>query len=174
MPVAAMRVELVPANGKPGVITATDAAGRLDVAGLPAGSYVLTVVAGAVRMGRVAVDVPAGGTAEVGALEWAPTGEVRGVVTGAGGRPVPSAMLIAVASQPNRRMPPAMRWHMLGDRAVSVLTDRQGRFRIPYTTAGLWNLVPWAGNARVDATTRPVEVTVEERKVTTVDLATDR
>jgi hypothetical protein len=173
VPVAARRVELAPTGGKTVVITATDAAGRLDVAGLPAGSYVLTVLAGAVPLGKVAVDVPAGGTAEVGALEWAATGEVRGVVTGAGGTPLPSAMMFAASSRPNRRRVPPMLLQQISAGAVSVLTDRHGQYRFPYTTAGEWILTPWAGGNRAAVATNPVQVTVEERKVATVDVTTD-
>ncbi|HEX6812849.1 MAG TPA: carboxypeptidase-like regulatory domain-containing protein [Planctomycetota bacterium] len=172
VPVAARRVELAMTGGKT-VVTATDAAGRLDVAGLPAGSYLLTVSAGAVPMGKVAVEVPAGGTTAVGALEWAPMGEVRGVVTRTGGKPVPSAMLFAAMSDPNVRRPRAMIFNRISAGPVSVLTDRHGRYRIPYTTAGEWMLTPCAGGDPAAVARSLVHVTVEERKVATVNVTTD-
>ena len=173
VPVAATRVELA-AKGRTAVITATDAAGRLDVAGLPPGNYLLTIGSGAVRLGKAAVDVPAGGAAVVGAIEWVPTGEVRGVVNDASGQPVPSAMLFAITPQPKQRMPAAMRIHMIEDGGVLVLTDRHGRFRIPHTTAGEWILTPRARGARAGAQANFVQATVEARGVTTVDLTADR
>jgi hypothetical protein len=173
-PVAATRVELAPVGGKTAVITATDAAGRLDVAGLPPGSYLLTVSSGNVRLAKVAVDVPAGDAAVVGALEWTPTGEVSGVVNDAGGQTVPSVMLFAVPPQPKQRRVAAMRGLLIEGGGVPVLTDRHGRFRIPYTTAGEWILTPQARGARAGAAANAVPVTVEELKVATVELTTDR
>ena len=125
-------------------------------------------------MGRISVGVPAGGAAVVGALEWAPTGEVRGVANDASGNPVASALLFVMEPQRKQRRLAAMQFLQMNTGHVSVLTDRQGRYRIPYTPAGEWILVTRPDQARGGVATNLVEVTVEEHKVTTVDLSIDR
>jgi hypothetical protein len=172
-PLAAARVELRPARGKTAVITATDAAGRLDVSGLPPGDYVLVAGGGIVPTGRVGVVVPEGGAAALDALEWAAVGEVRGVVTDGSGTPLPSLMLFAMVDQRQQRLPPALRARMIDQSGMPILTDRRGQYRIPCATEGSWVVVPRAGGNGQGAAARQVTVTVEARKVATVDVTAD-
>lgn len=174
-PLAAVNLQLrllppdhVPAGrqGEPRVlvVAASDAAGRVDFPGLPAGSYQMQTVGAGGPPGSVEFRVHAAGTSTIGAITFQPVGEVRGVVTGPDGAPMAAAAFALIGQTAQaRRLPAALRVQIaMADGGASVvLTDRRGRFRIPAIAAGTWALAQRLGTGAPgrarDVTTFDVE-----------------
>lgn len=122
-----------------GVVTATDPAGRLEIAGLPAGDYVLTVFGDGVGQGSVPVRVVALETVSPGELVFAPVGEVRGVLRDPSGAPRPGAILTLYNEK--TKVPAGLRVRMLATGfETPILTDREGRFRVGGVAPGDWTI----------------------------------
>ncbi|HEU4417721.1 MAG TPA: carboxypeptidase-like regulatory domain-containing protein, partial [Planctomycetota bacterium] len=103
-PLAAAKVELTEAGIQPVcIVTATDAAGRLDLAALPSGTYAFEATGFGMPAGRGQVVITAGEGVAPPVLTFAAAGEVRGTVTGAG-EALPSVTFLREEGQPvNRR-----------------------------------------------------------------------
>jgi hypothetical protein len=148
VPIAAAQVQVKPLDekGNPNpvarsqLVSASDASGRIDVPGLPAGSYQVIVSDGLGLEGTARVEVPAGGEATIEALTFAPAGEVSGVVRGGDGTPVGGVQLMLGIDQPGpagRRLPARIQARLAG---MTVLTDRSGRFRVGGLAPGDWKM----------------------------------
>jgi hypothetical protein len=140
-PIGAASVQVQPLTPKgertgSRVLTATDPAGRIEVTGLPTGSYQVVVHGTTGVEGTARVDVPAAGEGTPGPMTFAPVGEVRGVLLGEEGRPLAGVPLTLRADI--TRKGGAVR-HMLNGKAI--LTDRNGRFRAPGLGVGRWGIV---------------------------------
>ncbi len=136
-PFAAARVQIG------AVETATDAGGRLAIAGLPEGRHVL-LVSNSTWAGRIEVQIVAGKVARVDPLTFAAAGEVFGVVTDANGQPAPGIQVLVQTDRQQKRV------RGLGLRVASfnnkpTLTDRRGRYRITQLAEGDWAFLPHDG-----------------------------
>jgi hypothetical protein len=155
------------------VETATNAAGVIDVAGLPPGRYQISA-SQLDRIGTGTVDIVAGGVAAPGALQFAPVGELRGVANGADGRALPSAGLWIHKKDPRaaareRALAAGM---LLAPTSVVYLTDRHGNFRIPFVAEGEWAVMlqpPIGAKPRAVAVASS-SFTVEAGKVARVEV----
>lgn len=125
------------------IISATDAAGRIDIAGIPAGHYTMTTTSATGLTGLLAFDLEAGQETAPGKLEFDPGGEVRGRVTDASGKP--AASVAVSVSVDGRRLPRnrLVRMRMAQGGARVVMTDSLGRFRLPMVRDGHWVAYVW-------------------------------
>ena len=164
-PLAAARVELTEACPEPvRIVTATDAAGRLDVAALPSGTYAFEASGFGMPAGHGHVVIKARQEVAPPELTFAAVGEVRGTVTGAG-EALPSVAFVREKGELRRS------WR--GDGNVPVLTDRNGRFRVPGLAEGTWRMAPRAANGEA-AVKDQVSFTIGADRVTTSDVTIDR
>lgn len=148
--------------------SATDAAGRVDVGGLPAGEY-RVIVAGERCIGSADVVLRDGGAADFGQLALTRLGSIEGVVCDERGQALPGAWL-QFHWQPQRR-PGGVSPPPIGVPSVAR-TDRDGRFRIHLRAAGTWAVVVRTlGTPPLGATAR---VEVAEGETSTIDLAVGR
>jgi hypothetical protein len=167
-PLAAAKVELTMAGQMQPVrvVTATDAAGRLDVAALPAGTYALQATGFGMPAGNGQVVITAGEEVAPPVLTFAAAGEVRGTATGAGG-PLPTMAIVAAREE--GRHARRMQLRLWGDGSVPVLTDRNGRFRVPGLAEGMWMML----NEQV-ALKDQDPFAIEAGRVTTFDVTIDQ
>ena len=175
-PLAAAKVELTAVQATAGrtqpvrVVTATDAAGRLEIAALPAGTYAFEATGFGMPAGREQVVITAGEEVAPPVLTFAAAGEVRGTATG-DGAPLPTVAFMAAREEGRRRIP--MRLRQWGDGGVPVLTDRNGRFRVPGLAEGTWIMLPRVANERA-AVKNQVSFAIDAGRVTTSDVTIDR
>jgi hypothetical protein len=135
-PFAAARVQI---DVPPGTLeSATDAGGRVEVHGLPAGTHTMLVTTPTLRA-KCKVTAIAGRPGDVGPLEFEPGGEVFGVVVDGTGRPLPGMSVLGMVRE-GRLMARALQALRTNTMTGQVQTDRNGRFRIPHLHAGTWNL----------------------------------
>ncbi|MBL8752554.1 MAG: hypothetical protein JNK15_04570 [Planctomycetes bacterium] len=138
-PFAAARVQIdLIATGGGTVESATDAGGRVLVTGLPDGLHTVHVHTPSAR-GTRKVEIVAGQVARIEPLVFEEAGEAFGVVTDPTGRPLPGMSLVGSYGK-MLRMPKGMMVRGRGAMTEPWLTDRNGRFRIPYMPAGRWEL----------------------------------
>ncbi|HZN38589.1 MAG TPA: carboxypeptidase-like regulatory domain-containing protein [Planctomycetota bacterium] len=167
-PLAAAKVELtaVQTTQPVRVVTATDAAGRLDVAALPAGTYAFQATGFGMPAGHGQVVITAGEEVAPPALTFAAAGEVRGTATGAG------AALPTVAFVPAREEGRYVMHLLRGDGSAPVLTDRNGRFRVPGLAEGSWMMLPRVADGQA-AVKNQASFAIEAGRVTTFDVTID-
>ena len=134
-PLGAARVELRGRGAM--IVSATDALGRLAVAGIAPGDYSLTVKGSDGARGKGSVSVVEGAESKPAPLEYRPTGEVFGRVTRPNGEPAAGVVLLLAREIAQR--PPGLRRAQPGPTRL-LLTDRDGRFRQPHLAEGDWNL----------------------------------
>jgi hypothetical protein len=158
------------AGGRRGALrSATDAAGRIDITGLPPGSFTVEVRSAA-GVGAAKVEVEAGGTADLGALEFMTAGDLVGVVRDADGRPAGGEVI--VAEQLTRAVKPGLPHRRLW--SAPVLTDRDGRFRLQHLPEGRWRVYV-DSNQHVGRTrSRVLDVEVRAGAESTVELDVER
>jgi hypothetical protein len=176
-PFGAARVDLrmlAPGNDAGGVTvrSASDAAGRIELAGLPTGSYRLTA-SGSCLQGTVEVTTKVGTPGIVGKLTFAPNGEIIGGVTDAAGEPAPGTQVIIYGASA-RKLPRGLRPQTGEAPTGIVLTDRRGHFRIPRIADGDWALVPRNPAAPRAKQPEPVQLKVDAGTRHEVDLRTER
>jgi hypothetical protein len=138
-PLAAAEVRMQTRNNRSRhvhVLSATDAAGRITIAGLPVGAYTLTATAADGRVGSTNVDVVATEEVEPGQLSFVAGFEVTGRVINKAGEPIAAAMLQFSKADP--RIPRQMQRRFLGKSGQHLTTDRLGRFRLPVVGEGDW------------------------------------
>ncbi|HEX6813934.1 MAG TPA: carboxypeptidase-like regulatory domain-containing protein [Planctomycetota bacterium] len=170
-PLAAAKVTLSPVVARdekaprvekvPRVETATDAAGRLDVAGLPAGRYTVLVTRLGLPEGSAEVDVEIGRESTLPALQFAAAGEVIGIVRGADGNPMPSGVF-GVGAPPKGRGAARVPWMV--NNGAPVLTDRHGRYRVPGLAEGTWYVGAWTGPNELQNVRNPLSFAIEAKR----------
>ena len=157
------------------VRAASDAAGRVELSGMPSGTYRLRASGPGMPPGEVEFTVGPSGTTTIGALTFGPVGEVVGVVTGRGGAPKASTTLLLFDAKP-QRLPLPLRAQLMNLSGTDgfVLTDRHGRYRVPALAVGKWALDDWTGPDRRQQARNPTAFTVEAGGTVTCDLAVSR
>lgn len=136
-PWAAARVHLTAKDAKVAIVSATDAVGRLRVPCIPAAEYALLVFGADGMHATGTVLVAEGAPSEPGPLEFVPMGEVVGRALGADGEPA-AGVHVTVAPVVNMLRGRGRRALLGRATPRSVLTDREGRFRIPHVEVGTW------------------------------------
>lgn len=178
-PFGAASVRLASPGFGTDVDTAANAAGVVDIAGLPPGRYRL-MASQLDLVGIATVDIVAGGVAAMGPLEFPKVGELRGVATDGAGHPQASIVL-AVIDAKEMQQRARMRGLALAQGIPQGvrLTDRNGNFRVPSLSEGEWAVASIGRSGAViahrgaaqPAAAVSAPVTVEAGKVARVDLA---
>jgi protocatechuate 3,4-dioxygenase beta subunit len=116
------------ARGYEGLTTATDAAGRFSLAGVPAGTYRPRVESGGVTRRFPDPVTVEGRPVDLGTLSLGTGEALEGRVRDAEGRPLAGAFVRAAPGEE-------------GARTVLARTDAQGRFLLPGLAPGSWRVM---------------------------------
>ncbi|MFK7741984.1 MAG: carboxypeptidase regulatory-like domain-containing protein [Planctomycetota bacterium] len=108
-------------------ITASDAAGRIAIESLPPGTYQLDARGPTGRRAAGKFEVTARQTVKPGPLTFAEGGSLRGVLTDADGKRIPSAVLWLQLHTPG--------CFFNATAAAEIYTDRNGAFSLPFLRA---------------------------------------
>ena len=163
-PLAAAKVELISqlkSEPTARILSATDAAGRIDFAGIPLGPYKLSAVTAGGHVGTATVKVFGDQEAAPGNLTFALGSELHGKVTDPNGHAVSSARGFFTEDHNGAAARIVRRLRTGSMYGRFAFTDREGNFRVPMVTQGDWV----AGIAGV-RNPNPAAFTIESKPVT--------